>query len=81
MMVQPDAATILEVRFRPATDGGTQLDLEHRGCEEFGAEQGNGVRAGYQSGWDVVLEPFEQASAMPPTDPGCRHDAAAASRR
>ncbi len=60
---EPEVATILEVRFSPAPDGGTQLDLEHRGWEELGAEQGNGVRAGYQSGWDLALEPFEKTSA------------------
>ena len=62
--VEPDAATILEVRFSPAPDGGTQLELEHRGWEELGAEQGSAVRAGYQSGWSVVLEPFEKASSV-----------------
>jgi hypothetical protein len=62
--VEPDVATILEVRFSPAPGGGTQLDLEHRGWEELGADQGNEVRDGYQSGWDHVLEPFEKESAM-----------------
>ena len=62
--IEPDAATILEVRFSPAPHGGTRLELEHRGWEELGAEQGNAVRAGYQSGWSVVLEPFEKASSV-----------------
>lgn len=60
----PEVATILEVRFGAAPGGGTQVDLEHRGWEEFGAEHGNEVRAGYQSGWDLVLAPFEQASSV-----------------
>lgn len=61
----PEAATILEVRFGPAPGGGTQVDLEHRGWEELGAERGAAVRAGYHSGWDEVLEPFEQATTVP----------------
>jgi len=60
--VEPDAATILEVRFTPAPGGGTEVELEHRGWEEFGAERGNAGRARYQNGWDVVLDSFERAS-------------------
>lgn len=62
--VDPEVATILEVRFGLAPGGGTQVDLEHRCWEEFGDELGNEVRAGYQSGWDVVLDPFEKASSV-----------------
>ena len=62
--VEPDAATILEVRFRPTSSGGTEVELEHRGWEELGAGHGNTVRGGYQSGWDAVLEPFEKASSV-----------------
>ena len=63
--VDPEVATIVEVRFGPAPGGGTEVELEHRGWEEFGAERGGGVRRGYQSGWDAVLEPFEKASSLP----------------
>ena len=62
--VEPNATTILEVRFRPTSGGGTEVELEHRGWEEYGAEHGNAVRGGYQSGWDAVLEPFEKASSV-----------------
>ena len=72
--VQPDAATILEVRFNPGPDGGTRLELEHRGWEEFGDERGNAARTGYQSGWSIVLEPFETASSAATGVPGRRHD-------
>ncbi len=34
---EPDAATILEIRFNPMRDGGTQVDLEHRGWEQLGS--------------------------------------------
>ena len=57
---EPEAASILEVRFTADTDG-TRIDLEHRGWEEFGSE-GPAIRAGYDTGWDAVLEPFEAAA-------------------
>ena len=60
--LEPVAATILEVRFRLLADGGTQIDLEHRGWEELGAENGQATRDGYDPGWDSVLEPFGQVS-------------------
>lgn len=56
----PTAASILEVRFS-ATDGGTELRLEHRGWEEFG-EGGTDRRDAYVGGWDVVLQPYEDAA-------------------
>lgn len=62
--IDPEVATILEVRFGPAPGGGTRVELEHRGWEEYGAEGGTAARAGYQSGWELVLEPFEQASSV-----------------
>jgi hypothetical protein len=43
---EPEVATILEVRFGPAPGGGTEVQLEHRGWEEFGSEHGPGVRGG-----------------------------------
>lgn len=58
----PKAASILEVRFLEAAGGGTRLELEHRGWEEFGAE-GQELRDRYEPGWDVVLRPFEEGAA------------------
>jgi DNA-binding transcriptional ArsR family regulator len=57
----PIAASRLEVRFR-AVAGGTEVTLEHSGWEEFGTD-GPALRDGYETGWDVVLEPFERAAA------------------
>lgn len=62
----PIAASVLEVRFLAASDGGTEMYLEHRGWEEFGAE-GQELRNNYQAGWDVVLEPYETAATPSPT--------------
>lgn len=56
--IDPTAASIVEVRFR-GVEGGTQLDLQHRGWEEFGEAEGAAMRDGYTPGWDVVLRPFE----------------------
>ena len=52
--LEPTAASTLEVRFVAAGDG-TRLDLEHRGWEEFGADEGRQLRDGYDPGWDHVL--------------------------
>lgn len=57
--VDPAAASIVDVRFR-AVDGGTRVDLEHGGWEEFGEAEGVALRDGYTPGWDLVLGPFEQ---------------------
>jgi len=43
--------TEVEVRFTPE-NGGTRIDLEHRGWDEIGDADG---RAGYDTGWDFVL--------------------------
>lgn len=56
--VQPTTSTILEVRFSPSKNG-TELYLEHRGWEEYGAEADAG-RQGYESGWDHVLARLEK---------------------
>jgi uncharacterized protein YndB with AHSA1/START domain len=45
--------TEVEVRFLPA-DGGTRVELEHRGWERL-AEGGAEKRASYDTGWDFVL--------------------------
>ena len=54
---EPVAASIVEVRFVPS-DSGCTLELEHRGWEEFGLEQGTALRDQYGPGWDMVLAPF-----------------------
>ncbi len=57
---EPKAASVLEVRFRPA-ESGTELLLEHRAWEEHGAD-GERLRAQYEPGWDFVLGRFEAAA-------------------
>jgi hypothetical protein len=58
----PVAATTLEVRFSPEGDD-CRIELEHRGWEEYGAEQGLLHRADYEPGWDGVLAHLERAVA------------------
>lgn len=60
---EPTAASILEVRFKAATGGGTELYLEHRGWEEFG-ERAETLRGQYEPGWDFVLGRFEETAGM-----------------
>jgi uncharacterized protein YndB with AHSA1/START domain len=55
--VNPDqAGTEIEVRFS-ATEGGTRVDLEHRGFENV--PDGGEMRSGYNPGWDLVLGRFD----------------------
>jgi DNA-binding transcriptional ArsR family regulator/uncharacterized protein YndB with AHSA1/START domain len=54
---EPKAASTLEVRFTAVAEG-TEVYLEHRGWEEFG-DEGQELRDGYDTGWDIVLSPFE----------------------
>ena len=57
--VNPDeGATELEVRFA-GEDGGTRVELEHRGWERRGA-RGEVARGSYAGGWVTVLGRFEQ---------------------
>jgi uncharacterized protein YndB with AHSA1/START domain len=56
----PVAATIVDIRFH-ASDGGTILELEHRAFEELGGDAGTKARAGYDPGWDGVLDLYVQA--------------------
>lgn len=49
-----DTAQEVEVRFVP-TDGGTRVELEHRGWETLGAEAAQ-TRAQYDGGWAVVFD-------------------------
>ncbi len=58
--LEPVAASIVEVRFKDLGDS-TEVYLEHRGWEEFGAEAAE-VRSQYEPGWDVVLAPFIAAA-------------------
>ncbi|MDH3680721.1 MAG: SRPBCC domain-containing protein [Acidimicrobiia bacterium] len=58
----PTAATIVDVRFHEA-EGGTDVELEHRGWEELGPEDGQMWRDSYDPGWDAVLERFVGCAA------------------
>ena len=49
--------TEVEVRFTPE-NGGTRIDLQHRGWDAIGDTAG---RAGYDPGWDFVLGHFVDA--------------------
>jgi len=59
--VNPEAvaATELEVRFE-AEDGGTRVDLEHRGWERL-REKAEESRASYDTGWEFVLGEYAGA--------------------
>ena len=50
----PKDATELEIRFVPV-EGGTRVELEHRGWARLGAEAGE-MRRGYDRGWASVFE-------------------------
>jgi uncharacterized protein YndB with AHSA1/START domain len=56
----PRPPTELEIRFTPV-DGGTLVELEHRGWERLG-EIAAEAREGYSSGWIPVLARFEEAA-------------------
>lgn len=58
--LRPIASSILEVRFA-ATEGGTEVVLVHDGWEAFG-DEGAARRSAYDSGWDLVLAPYEAAA-------------------
>ena len=60
--VDPEAASVVGVRFT-TVDAGTLIELEHRSWEEFGPAEGQELRDGYDSGWDMVLAPLEAAIA------------------
>ncbi len=55
-----DTAQDVEVNFE-ATSQGTTLTLVHRGWELLG-EAAEETRAGYDSGWDIVLGKYIQGS-------------------
>jgi uncharacterized protein YndB with AHSA1/START domain len=53
-------STELEVRFEPE-DGGTRVELEHRGWERYGEAAGEAYRS-YEGGWDTVLGRYVEAA-------------------
>lgn len=53
---EPDTAQDVEVGFQSILDG-TELELVHHGWELLG-NQAQEIRAGYDSGWDYVLDHF-----------------------
>jgi uncharacterized protein YndB with AHSA1/START domain len=57
-------ATEIDVTFAPE-DGGTRVDLVHRGWERFD-DPGHATRSDYdaQAGWDAVLGRFAAATAV-----------------
>lgn len=54
------ATTEVEVRFREV-EGGTRVELEHRGWERLG-DDAAAVRADYVGGWVLVLGAYEHAA-------------------
>lgn len=57
--LDPEAGSVLDVRFH-AVDAGTQIDLDHRGWEEFGQVEGQSFRDAYDPGWEAVLSALEE---------------------
>jgi uncharacterized protein YndB with AHSA1/START domain len=55
------SATLVEVTFSEAPDGGTQVDLLHTGWAVHGAEAAT-MAAEYQPGWTAVLGGFAKAA-------------------
>jgi uncharacterized protein YndB with AHSA1/START domain len=58
---ESDLATLVEVTFSEAPDGGTQVDLLHTGWAVHGAEAAVWA-ADYQHGWTAVLEGFAKSA-------------------
>jgi uncharacterized protein YndB with AHSA1/START domain len=60
--MEPALAQEVEVRFVPV-DGGTRVELEHRGWAKLGAEA-RATRDGYNAGWEsVFVKNFADACA------------------
>lgn len=57
----PVAASILEVVFEPAGSDHTVVTLEHRGWEALGEEKARTLRDRYDSGWEGVLDRFQES--------------------
>ena len=58
---ESDLATLVEVTFSEAPDGGTHVDLLHTGWAVHGAEAAARA-ADYQQGWTALLEGFAKAA-------------------
>ena len=60
----PDLHTEVEITFTPDADGGTRVDVEHRGLDAYGARAAEitGVFASPQ-GWPGLLEGFAARAA------------------
>ena len=58
---EEELATLVEVRFSEAADGGTLVDLLHTGWEVHGADTEQKA-TGYQAGWPIVLEYLVKAA-------------------
>jgi hypothetical protein len=56
--------TEIEVRFAPE-NGGTRVELEHRGWDAIGDVQG---RANYDTGWEFVLSRYSDAFQSPASE-------------
>lgn len=56
--------TEVEVTFEAAGQG-TLVRLEHRGWERLGAELREAARAGYDTGWEMVLAGYADAANLP----------------
>jgi uncharacterized protein YndB with AHSA1/START domain len=56
-----DLATLVEVTFSEASDGGTLVDLLHTGWAVHGTEAASRA-ADYQQGWTALLEGFAKAA-------------------
>jgi uncharacterized protein YndB with AHSA1/START domain len=66
-----DTPTELEVRFAADADGGTVVEIEHRGWERFG-EAGGDRRDRNDRGWSGVLPLFAAACGLGSPGPGER---------
>jgi uncharacterized protein YndB with AHSA1/START domain len=55
-------ATEVEIRFEPAPEGGTRVEIEHRGWERLGAPA-IPRRQGNYAGWGSLLPHFIEAAA------------------
>ena len=61
---EPDSevATEVEVRFVDGPPDSTRVELEHRGFERMGADDGNTLRGSVDGGWPGMLEHFKTAA-------------------
>ena len=61
---QPDrtVGTEVEIRFIAESDGVTRVELEHRGFERMGPEDGASLRKDVDGGWPGMLDLFKAAA-------------------